>query len=115
MLNLNTPMPIDASESLTPSEVLVTAGNARLLIGDCDGDRAIVRETWEMNVYRYHPRPNDIIVDVGAHRGIFSIWCAPGASVKVSCAAPPTRFCIWLNACPFSVPESVALTVQLWS
>lgn len=52
------------------------AGNARLLISNCDGDRAIVRETWEMNVYRYQPRPRDLVVDVGAHKGIFAVWCA---------------------------------------
>lgn len=61
---------------MTPSLVTVLAGNAKLLISDADGDRAIVRETWEMNVYRYSPRPNDIVVDVGAHKGIFAVWCA---------------------------------------
>jgi FkbM family methyltransferase len=61
---------------LTPSLVSVRAGNAQLLISDSEGDRAIVRETWEMNVYRYHPRPRDLVVDVGAHKGIFATWCA---------------------------------------
>ena len=61
---------------MTPSDVIVRAGPARLLISDSPGDLAIVDEVWRQNAYRYHPRPNDIVVDVGAHKGIFSTWCA---------------------------------------
>jgi FkbM family methyltransferase len=63
-------------EDLLPNLIKVKAAGAEFVISDCDGDRAIVRETFQMNVYRYHPRPRDLVVDVGAHKGIFATWCA---------------------------------------
>jgi FkbM family methyltransferase len=48
---------------------------------------AILLEIWHNNVYRlgqfYSPKPGDIIVDIGAHVGLFSL--------RVLCEAPGTR------------------------
>jgi FkbM family methyltransferase len=46
------------------------------LLKNSDGDRAIVKEIWEMNVYRYYPQPGHVVVDIGAHRGVFATWAA---------------------------------------
>ena len=52
------------------------AGNAKYLLSGSIGDCAIVKEIWEQNVYRYHPRPNDVVMDIGGHKGVFSVWAA---------------------------------------
>ena len=51
-------------------------GGLKLLLSEHEGDKAIVQEMWGMNVYRYHPEPMDIVIDIGAHRGIFATWAA---------------------------------------
>jgi FkbM family methyltransferase len=65
-----------SAESWTPSQRIVQAGSAKYLLEDHQGDRAIVWEIWESNAYRYHPKPNDVVLDVGGHKGVFSVWAA---------------------------------------
>ena len=76
LLNQDIPMSTECELSWTPSTHIVRAGNARLLLDDSEGNRAIVKEIWEWNVYRYHPRPNDIVLDIGANTGVFTVWAA---------------------------------------
>jgi FkbM family methyltransferase len=45
-------------------------------------DKLVVKEIWDENVYRFTPSPEMRILDIGGHKGIFSIWCAAfGANV----------------------------------
>lgn len=64
------------AECWTPGQRIIEAGNAKFLLEDHKGDRAIVWEVWESNAYRYSPKPNDVVIDCGAHKGIFAVWAA---------------------------------------
>jgi FkbM family methyltransferase len=47
-----------------------------------DGDLYVLREMYEMNVYKVDIKPGMKILDIGAHKGIFSVWAAKqGAEV----------------------------------
>lgn len=55
------------------------------------GDDLVLREVYEDNVYRAEPKPDYRVLDIGANKGIFSIWAAKrGAKVTAYEPNPET-------------------------
>lgn len=60
--------------------VLVKAGeSSRFRVRVNSSDRLLIWEIWKFRVYkdaRFPINPRDIVVDIGAHIGVFAIWAA---------------------------------------
>ncbi len=54
--------------------MLIKTHNAQFLVEDCE--KGIIPEVWDLDVYRIKHQPLHTVVDIGAHKGIFSVYCA---------------------------------------
>jgi len=78
-------------------------------------DHEIIAETWERNVYKVAPTWGMRVMDVGAHKGYFSIFCAVQGAIVTAYEPHPTTFPeltanIALNSMEYMVvPNKVAI------
>jgi FkbM family methyltransferase len=80
-------------------------------------DLEIIAETWERNVYKVAPTAGMRVMDVGAHKGYFSIFCALHGAIVTAFEPHPKTFAelfanITLNSMEYMI---VPYKVAIWS
>ncbi len=76
---------------MTFTERIETRGDARFYVSD-DGDLYVLREMYEMNVYRVTITPGAKVLDIGAHKGIFTVWAVRQGAVVTAYEPDPETY-----------------------
>lgn len=80
---------------MTFTERIEARGDARFYVSD-DGDLYVLREMYEMgegrSVYLVDIQPGVKVLDIGAHKGIFSIWAAKRGALVTAYEPDPVTF-----------------------
>jgi len=82
-----------APKSINREKVEVTSGGKRASLFTREPvDLDIIAEIWKRNVYKAFPENGMRVMDVGAHKGFFSILCALHGAIVTSFEPHPSTF-----------------------
>jgi len=88
----------------------------RYWVDDLDvSDFQVLREIYEDHTYRALPVPGYRILDIGAHKGVFTIWAAKRGAIVTSYEPNPFSFEIMQKNAELNGVKLDAHSVGIWS
>jgi FkbM family methyltransferase len=83
----------------------------------CKSELIIPREIWEWNCYHYQPRAGDVVLDLGAHKGVFTVYAALGGATVHAYEPCADSYRMLLENCARNevLPRVHAHNMAVWS
>jgi FkbM family methyltransferase len=95
-------------------EQIVARGDTRFYVSD-EGDLYVLREMYEMNVYQVEIVPGMKVLDIGAHKGIFSVWAAKQGAEVTAYEPGPDTYQVLLRNLALNGVDVEARNLGVWS